>query len=66
MTKTDSTKVMWRIQVRKSRAHKWVSKGTFETRRNAREAAAWFREGRGHVPAYGLGNTRVVRVVKGA
>lgn len=64
MAKQDSTKVLWQVQVRKSRAHKWVNKGRFETRENARAAAAWLRGEPGWGAVYGFGNTRVVRVVK--
>ncbi len=74
MTKTDSTKVMWQVQVRKSRLHKWTSKGRFETRGSARRAAyclrvwgrsAWGSAHDGFTQGYGFGNTRVERVVKG-
>ena len=61
-----STKVQWRVQVRKSRAHKWVNKGLFETRRGARHEAFLCREGMGNRPYYRFGNTRVVRYEKGA
>lgn len=66
---TASTKIQWRVQVRKSRAHKWVNKDLFETRATAREDAAEKREwdynpGQGW-HGYGFGNTRVVRYVKG-
>jgi len=72
---TASTKIQWRVQVRKSRAHKWVNKGLFETRQVARDAASLFRDSstvtdtgnsRSWVPPYRFGNTRVVRYVKGA
>ncbi|WP_143694702.1 hypothetical protein [Variovorax sp. JS1663] len=69
---TSSTKVLWRVQVRKSRAHKWVNKGLYETRDAARAQAHYLRTGRvrgGEVlwdTAYGFGNTRVVRYEKGA
>lgn len=64
-----STKVQWRVQVRKSRAHKWVNKGLFETRAEARwralclstQMAAADRT----IAAYGT-FTRVVRYEKGA
>jgi hypothetical protein len=64
-----STKVQWRVQVRKSRAHKWVNKGLFETRDSARYEAMALRIGwsANHWdPAYGFGNTRVQRYEKGA
>lgn len=66
MTKRDSTKVLWRVQVRKSRAHKWVNKGQWETRSGARGSARVFRdiEPCGDRYGYGFGNTRVLRVVK--
>ena len=65
-------KTQWRVQVRKSRAHKWVNKGLFETRERAREQAVYMRGDRarngGTVPdtGYGFGNTRVVKYIKGA
>ena len=67
---TTSTKVLWRVQVRKSRAHKWVNKGLFETRDSAREEAEYQRNGRwsnGELmqgSGVGFGNTRVVRYEK--
>ena len=70
--KRDSTRVLWRVQVRKSRKHKWVAKGTFETRKDAREKCAELRGEYNSVwqcyvsdYALGFGNTRVVRVEKG-
>lgn len=68
---TTSTKVLWRVQVRKSRSHKWINKGLFETRDAARAQAAYLREGRmraGEImPGTGLGfgRTRVCRYVRG-
>lgn len=61
----DSIHVLWQVQVRKSRAHKWVNKGRFETRKDARTNAWMYREvnGGSGKPPYGFGNTRVVRVV---
>ena len=59
----------WRVQVRKSRAHKWVNKGLFETRDAARAEALALRCGwsPNHWDlSYGFGNTRVVKYVKGA
>lgn len=68
-----STKIQWRVQVRKSRAHKWVNKGLYETRSSARFHAAWMRDGLimddtngALLGDYGFGNTRVVRYEKGA
>lgn len=63
---TDSTKVLWRVQVRKDRNHQWTNKGLFETRASARDAAGTYRmfstrPGDEWVPPYGFGNTRVVR-----
>ncbi len=65
------TKILWRVQVRKSRAHKWVNKGLFETRKAARLSAQLFREhlhlvDKRFAGPFGLGNTRVVRYEKGA
>ena len=66
-------KTQWRVQVRKSRAHKWVNKGLFETRRNARNLAyvhrmftVVSRTATLVVCGYGFGNTRVIKYVKGA
>ena len=68
-------KTQWRVQVRRSRAHKWVNKGLFETRSAARESAVGLRAYRivrenNHMKAlvdgYGFGNTRVIKYVKGA
>lgn len=69
MTRTPNTDISWRVQVRKSRDHKWKNKGLYETRAVAREAATEWRTweycfGRGY-HGYGFGNTRVVRHVKG-
>jgi len=68
---TDSTKILWRVQVRKSRKHKWTNKRLFETRASARDAAGTYRmfstrPGGKWVPKYGFGNTRVVRHERGA
>lgn len=74
-----STKILWRVQVRKSRAHKWVNKGLYEVRSMARIAAHAERKGgesiqitgagchyyRADHGGYGFGNTRVVRYVRG-
>lgn len=66
-----STKIQWRVQTRKGRAHKWVNKGLFETRDRAREQAAYMRWDRMRNGApmlgtgFGFGNTRVMRYVKG-
>lgn len=68
-TRTPSTQVRWRVQVRKSRAHKWVNKGLFETRAVAREDAKQLRDGCIKSPlgwaGYGFGNTRVQRYQPG-
>jgi len=63
-----STKIQWRVQVRRSRAHKWVNKGLFETRSAARKRAASMRSDIFAVgwKTIGFGNTRVVRYQKGA
>lgn len=75
----DSAKVKWRVQVRKSRAHKWVNKGLFETREVARFAAGAERRGGERIQiagetcryyladhcGYGFGNVRVVRHISG-
>lgn len=62
----DSIYVVWQVQARKSRAGKWVNKGRYETRSNAREEALELRDlgyihGRGF-HGYGFGNTRVIRI----
>ena len=64
-------KTQWRVQVRKSRAHKWVNKGLFETRDAARDEASYQRTsviaGYDHIGeyfGYGFGNTRVVKYIK--
>ena len=68
-----ATDQQWRVQVRKSRAHKWVNKGLFETRNSAREQCSMLRgdywggcyaEGSDSRPCYGFGNTRVISYVK--
>lgn len=54
-------KTQWRVQVRKSRAHKWVNKGLFETRDSARwHASTGWRD------LCGFGNTRVIKYVSEA
>lgn len=64
---TDSTKVLWRVQVREGRWQKWQNMGLFETRKAARDQAAYLRAGRlkhGLIVqgiGVGFGNTRVVR-----
>lgn len=65
MTRIDSTKVKWRVQVRRSRAHKWHDKGLFETRERAREEARWWRYGYVDPSFMGIGNQRVVRHISG-
>ena len=70
MTRTNSMLIRWRVQVRKSRAHKWENKGLFETRAVARAEAIEFRYMRTYFDSgycqdlcYGAGNTRVLRHV---
>lgn len=58
-----ATDQQWRVQVRKSRAHKWVNKGLWEVRRMARDSAWAYRTGQISDP-YGFGNTRVIPYVK--
>ena len=69
MTRTPNTDISWRVQVRKSRDHKWQNKGLFETRDAARYEAGCLRDGycgpTGFHDGLGYGNTRVVRHVKG-
>jgi hypothetical protein len=65
---TAATQIRWRVQVRKSRAHKWRNaSGLYETRRDAREDAVSMRDAivSGTNNTVGFGNTRVVRYVKG-
>lgn len=70
-SKQDSTKVMWRVQYRLSRKHAWRQYATYETRKAARDQAFYMRLGRlrnGQIvpgSAFGFGNTRVVRHVRG-
>lgn len=61
-----NTEKQWRVQVRKSRAHKWVNKGLFETREDARIQCAIFRGDERYWSdvVYGFGNTRVIPYVK--
>lgn len=64
--KRDSTKVLWLVQIRRSRNHKWVNKGTFETREVARAKAerfriGWYWQDLHDGTVVGFGNTRVVR-----
>lgn len=61
MTTYQDTRIVWQVQARKSRAHKWTNKGRFETRSNAREAAIDQREFQ-FLHGLGFGNTRVVRI----
>lgn len=66
MTKIDSTTILWQVQVR-AKTGRWINKGRFETRKDARVNAWMYREvngGNGKAP-YGFGSTRVVRVVRG-
>lgn len=72
MAKTDSTKVMWRVQYRKGRGLKWRKlMGLFERREDARHVAKIMREGYvsrtmdEDLPGYGFGNTRVIRHIRG-
>lgn len=73
MAKTDSTKKLWRVQVRIGRGRAWKNKGLYETRADARYVATILRnfpdmssispifEGMG----YGFGNTRILRHIRG-
>lgn len=67
MTSIANTKILWTVEVRLSRKHKWRSKGTFETRSVARHMAWVFRTGGQDVTRTGLGfgNTRVVKKITG-
>lgn len=62
-------KIQWRVQVRRSRAHKWVNKGLHEVRDNARTIAFMYRECVTYsngvaVQPVGFGNTRVVKYMR--
>lgn len=65
-----ATDTQWRVQVRKSRNHKWVNKWLCETRHDARFKAYMrrehgFYESNGLLtPPVGFGNTRVVKYQK--
>lgn len=59
MTRIDSTKVMWRVQVRDAHNKPWRNKGLFETRSVAREEQARLRD------HFGWRNTRHFKYVKG-
>lgn len=73
MTPSESnTRKQWRVQV-KAKTGNWINKGLYETRKDAR---ARCRDLRGEMRlhgggliytrgAYGFGNTRVVRYIKG-
>lgn len=70
MTSIANTKILWTVEVRLSRKHKWRAKGTFETRSVAREEAFYQRScvhrDRGTwVNPLGFGNTRVVKKITG-
>ena len=62
--------VKWQVQCRISPRHKWKSKGTFETRKRARESAAemrtTYKDSAGkYVDGYGLRNTRCIKKIVG-
>lgn len=59
-SKTDSTRVMWRVQT-KAKTGTWLNRGLYETRARARESASFLR----NVQGYGYGRTRVIRYVRG-
>lgn len=50
--------IQWRVEAKKQPLHKYVSRGTYETRRNARYRAALLRKRDGLI-------TRVVPVERG-
>lgn len=70
MTRIDSTKTKWRVQIRLTRGGAWRNAGLFETRERAREEALFLRN---HTPfksarpagGVGFGNTRTVRHISG-
>lgn len=70
-SKTDSTKVMWRIEYRKDRKSAWKKRpGLFEVRDMARCEGRRLRvvhqNAKGiWVMGYGFANTRVVKHVRG-
>ena len=57
-SKTDSTKVMWRVQT-KAKTGRWINRGLYETRATARLHARIQRS------INGWGTTRVQRHVRG-
>jgi hypothetical protein len=69
MARTDSTRVKWRIQVRKGKGLVWRNRGLYETRSAARYVATYMRDM--HIVdgvvsyGYGFGNTRVIRHIRG-
>lgn len=69
MARTDSTKTLWRVQVRNARGLKWRNKGLFETRAAARYMAAYMRDlhviDATAISGYGFGNTRVIPHIRG-
>lgn len=73
MAKTDSTKVMWRVQTRNASNTKWKNRGLYETRDEARYVASMLRlyPDMGSVSliyfglGYGMRNTRVIRHIRG-
>lgn len=73
MAKTDSTKVLWRVQIRINPNFKWKNKGLYETRDEARYVATTLRDypDMGSISdthcglGYGMRNTRVVRHIRG-
>lgn len=78
MARTDNTKTLWRVQVRRAYHLKWQNKGLFETRDAARWQAMLMRSlhavevdmgggvvGNVTAAGYGFGNTRVVKHIRG-
>lgn len=65
-SKTDSTKVMWRVQT-KAKTGRWINRGLYETRDVARIECMALRHGMGKYigQAWGYGRTRIVRHVRG-
>lgn len=67
MTSHKDPRIVWQVQARKSKAHKWFNVWRRKTRAGARDAACALR-GEGETwralgwVGYGFGNTRVVRL----
>lgn len=67
MSSHKDTRIVWQVQVRKSKAHKWTDAYRRKTRSSARDCA-WALRGEGETwralgwIGFGFGNTRVIRI----